>query len=591
MRKIIGLAGLFLIGTIARAQLLRIHEQDPDNKSYSNIRYADINSTIRLELDTAALYARISKAGLQPYPSDVSTLLSILVQALAKKNEMLEEFDAAIRSHRTTIDPQAAAAEAARFNARIRKIAGEIVALFDADPVLELYYAEETDLRLIAPLYPALERRIRDLERDLATADAAAVRIRLGGWLVHKGQPVPLHFTGLDSLPRGEFYELDRWRFLPTEAQLEELEKLQQLARTSALKEASLKELLVDTYLKEFGNLLRQSLETAAASFEEEARRLVDNSAAGPLKATLEQLLADGDRLETLLKERIAYYGSIRSNTAFTLAGLLAGVRTDLTTIGALQKNIVASVKRLKTEVAAAGAAVQDLSRELLALAEQKLTTAAASFLEASSLDRLAATARIDVLALSFSDKVLALSIKELPADMSTDLRYAGQREVGDRVEVKLVVTGGADQRQLLQEMAGIALYRIAPHLEGTVGVIFAHPLRTTQVKKDFQMAPYYNLLFKGMLGMSGRWKRRSALPNTLLDLSFGLHVSSPDFNKDDVPELGVGLVASTLRDYLQFGWAYNVFEGGPYLFFGLRLPVPSMNFGGNGNGAGAIDR
>lgn len=56
--------------------------------------------------------------------------------------------------------------------------------------------------------------------------------------------------------------------------------------------------------------------------------------------------------------------------------------------------------------------------------------------------------------------------------------------------------------------------------------------------------------------------------------------MSAPDFDADDVPELGVGVVASLLHDYVQSGIAINVFTGDPYWFFGLKLPVPSFNIG-----------
>lgn len=157
-------------------------------------------------------------------------------------------------------------------------------------------------------------------------------------------------------------------------------------------------------------------------------------------------------------------------------------------------------------------------------------------------------------------------------------------REARDVVHLKLQVAN-ADGKLLLEEKRNVTLYRIIPHIQSTVGVIFAHPLSETSISKEFQMAPHYNVLFKGIFGTSQKWKRRSGLPNTLLDLNFGLHVSSPDFDKDDVPEIGLGISGSFLKDYLQFGWAYNLFHGTPYLFLGVRLPFGALNPGGKAQG------
>ena len=110
------------------------------------------------------------------------------------------------------------------------------------------------------------------------------------------------------------------------------------------------------------------------------------------------------------------------------------------------------------------------------------------------------------------------------------------------------------------------------------MGVIFADPLARTNVKTQFQMAPYYNLIFKGLFDQKIR--RKSVTYNRILDWGIGLHISAPDFDGDDVPELGTGIVVSVLHDYIQSGIAINVFTGDPYWYFGLRLPIPSFNIG-----------
>ena len=80
------------------------------------------------------------------------------------------------------------------------------------------------------------------------------------------------------------------------------------------------------------------------------------------------------------------------------------------------------------------------------------------------------------------------------------------------------------------------------------------------------------------------RWRQRSSAYHTLVDIGIGLNVCAPDFDRDGIPELGVGLVLSLFRDYVQGGIGYNVFLDKRYGFFGLRLPLPSFSLVGSGN-------
>ena len=66
-----------------------------------------------------------------------------------------------------------------------------------------------------------------------------------------------------------------------------------------------------------------------------------------------------------------------------------------------------------------------------------------------------------------------------------------------------------------------------------------------------------------------------------LLEPGFGLNLAALDFNHDDAQELGVGLGVSAIRDFLTFGYGYNVTQGVRYWFFGLRLPVPGISVNG----------
>jgi hypothetical protein len=583
MYKIITLLSLLTcIVSTGNAQVIRVDELDVDGRDYTDIRNADVNSIIRLKLDAAILSKQVNKSA-TGLPQDVVTLLKVFTQTLEKRAEMVNAFKANIQAYKIESDPEKRKANAQAFNKRMKQVADQIVALFDLDPKLELYYAQQEDKGLLNPLFGALEKRVREMQGSLLNAGAYSdVSIQLGGWLIHNGEATALHFPGLDTNPVQEYYEVERWRFLPTEEQLKQFKQLEEMSRNSGNTEGDLWEVIKNTYIQDFTRVLKDRLSEESRVFEEEAKKILADPGAATIAKQINLLLDLGKKSKEQLSARLDYYTNLRKDPGFSLSQLTSAIRSDIELVNATQKEMIKALEQLKTDVEAAEPAIRNQCKELLTLTAQRLKALPSQIIDPAFLGEITNGTGVELLALEFSRNVLSLSFGELPSNIETDLHLAGPRETGDHLQLKLVIKKGTDKQPILEERKIVKLYMIAPHLEGTVGVIFAHPLQPTAIQKDFQMAPYYNLLFKGVMGVSRKWQRQSSLPNTLLNLSFGLHVSSPDFDKDDVPELGVGVVASTFWDYLQFGWAYNVFQGSPYLFFGLRLPVPSMNFGSN---------
>jgi hypothetical protein len=161
-------------------------------------------------------------------------------------------------------------------------------------------------------------------------------------------------------------------------------------------------------------------------------------------------------------------------------------------------------------------------------------------------------------------EKVLLLDVGSVPTSSTIQLIFSGPRRPGDLLLVRVAALKQGDQRQSLDQQQ-LTLQRVLPHLEVSVGLIFADPLGSSEVLRKFQAAPSYSVLYK-------RGSRESQ--NTFWNVGFGLNVAATDFDKDDVPEVGLGLTASTFRDLLQAGIGYNVFIDRAYWFFGVRLPV-----------------
>lgn len=568
-----------LFGSRVYAQsVISVLETDQNNHTYSNKNNADINSRLTIQFDRSTFIRKVNTAGIgSPLPSDAVNMINVLYEASRKVDGWARGMEEAVRQH-VRGDKNSLPA----FLERTSAIAQEITTVFDKDPATRDYFESYEDVTDIwGGITYALSKRLADLEQQLTDgATYNDVRIQIGGWLMHNNQPSPLHFNGLDDNPQGEYYEVERWKFTLTDAQLSQLEDIQQSVRSSQQREMNINEILRGEYVRQFTDILQQRLKADYEDFRKEAAKVLTTLKDQQVISDIRQVLAQGDLLKTRLNERVKYYQTLGSANTTASAGFLSTLQSDIILLNSEFNKMKVLLTALKTDIPAASAEVQTQAANLLAIASGKITSLADMIIPDDLLQFGKEERRLAELALRFSDKVFSLALGSIPSEATTDLLYAGYRESGDRVVIKMQVTNISSKRNLMEETHSLTLYRILAHIEATVGVIFAHPLTTTSIQKDVQMAPYYNLLFKGVFGMSQHWKRNSSLPNNLLDLNFGLHVSSPDFDKDDVPELGLGIVASTLHDYLQVGWAYNLFYGANYVFVGFRLPIPTMSLG-----------
>ncbi|MCF6405298.1 hypothetical protein L3C95_20505 [Chitinophaga filiformis] len=587
---------LFLLCTVRHAysqSILTVREIDQNNKPYENKNNADINSRLTVLFDRGAFIRKINTSGIgNPLPPDAVNLLNTLYDATQKVEGWSKGMEDAVRNY-----VRGDKASLTTFLQRTASVTGEIVAVFDRDQLTRDYYEsyfkgpeDFTDENIWGGILYAVNKRIVDLEEQLSKSPAYDdVRIQIGGWLMHNNQPSPLHFNGLDDNPLGDYYEVERWKFTLTDAQVAQLEDIQKWVRSSQQRELNVNEILRGEYVRQFTGILQQRLKTDFEAFKKEGEKVLATLQEQQIVTDVKQILAQGEQIKTLLTEKVSYYQSLLNNTQ-SVSGIafISRLQTDVNTINGEFNEMKELLTAFQSHIPAASAEVRTQCANLVSLAAGKVSELANLVIPDEVLRFGGEERRLAALALSFSDKVYSLALGSIPAEASTDLLYAGFRQAGDRVVIKMQVTNISSKKNLLEETHSVTLYRILPHLEATVGVIFAHPLTATKIEKDVQMAPYYNVLFKGILGMSQKWKRNSSLPNNLLDMNFGLHVSSPDFDKDDVPELGLGVVASTFKDYLQVGWAYNLFQGANYVFIGFRLPIPTMNFGG-GNGGAAL--
>ena len=84
-------------------------------------------------------------------------------------------------------------------------------------------------------------------------------------------------------------------------------------------------------------------------------------------------------------------------------------------------------------------------------------------------------------------------------------------------------------------------------------------------LENKFQFTPSGSLLFKFGSRKSRTWN--------YLEPGIGFNISTPDFDLDGTPEIGLGGVLTVLKDVLSIGVSYNTKTDNPYWFFGLSLP------------------
>lgn len=572
-------------------RILTVKEKDQDGKylddsgkirrEYTNARIADINSRIEIDINKTALIQALGQKGNFSLPPQTDSLLQRLTKIMQQESVVLNEFKLAIQNYsRAGNDPSKSRA----FNASMRRVSNFARFVFKGDPVIQQYYLADTSGSLFDPVFPAVQRRINDIQTELINAKKdSGSSIQLGTWLYHNNNYTPVHLDGFDKIPQGEYYVLERWNVIPSAQQLEQLSQLQQLAKDNRDAGVDILKTVLRNYITNFTGQLEQKLQRNFADFDVASASIKADIGQSPVAADLLLLRAQYEEWITFCTAKVNEYSLIIQGQTPELGQLLIKLNTDISLLNNQSRSIFQTLQKLRADIDALPAQLLTKADSLKRLAIRRFEDFKSIIIPAN-LAALADNQQLNTAALEFGEEVSRLSLNDLPATAELDLGYTGVRDAGDRLVIKIGSVAGSKQVKTDLETREIMLFRVLPHFEGTVGVIFAHPFTKTAIEKQFQMAPYYNLLFKGFFPWGEKYRRKSALNNTLKDFSWGLHISSPDFNKDDVPELAVGLVISGFKDYLQMGLAHNIFENASFWFFGIRLPVPAMNFGGSGN-------
>ena len=184
--------------------------------------------------------------------------------------------------------------------------------------------------------------------------------------------------------------------------------------------------------------------------------------------------------------------------------------------------------------------------------------------------------------------KVYAFGISELPEKGYIDLKRTGKRANGDQLLIRVTILTPEPKtkkkrRTTIDKMV-LTLQQIKVYSRSNVSVILASPFNASEnvmLENKFQFTPSGSLLFK--------YGSRSSRTWNYLEPGIGFNISTPDFDLDGTPEIGLGAVITALKDVLSVGVSYNTKTDNPYWFFGISLPfsipgVPINNVQTNAN-------
>ncbi|WP_299436055.1 hypothetical protein [uncultured Aquimarina sp.] len=583
-----------------KQNVIKISEIDQDGRSldnqtgeikeeYLNPKIVDINSVLDIALNKTILIGKIGDDSL--FPVELSDKITKIYTALQNRNKNMEEVQKLVNTYDFEKFLDTRNDDGNKYFTNLGNVVRNIDKITEIDDRIEdMADFQFSEMGPYASVYAAAEVVLDELKEEIENiADENGVHIQFGGWIIARGKQTPLNIPGFDNNAPQDPFEVDRWRLMPTPEQLAELQKLQDLAIENRGKEDEILKSIAKNHLDQLRSVLDKKMQELQNEIDEEIERIkqislniADQNRFNILVGQIEEVEKSIKKIIDELNIRKEYYvGIVSGDQNINVNEFLARIQSDiqyfrdegkklLDQIDGVVNSINAIVGSLSTTIATLKTEFNNLKDEYTRRYIEVKNTIN------SDIEEFLQGEKLDFAALKFSDEVFKFSLKDLPESASFDLINSGVRADGDQLAFKLEVN--SKNGVVYTENRRMFMFKVLPHIEGTVGVIFADPLARTEVKTQFQMAPYYNLILKGLWDQ--KFRRKSVAYNRIFDWGIGLHISAPDFDGDDVPELGAGIVVSILNDYVQSGAAINVFTGDPYWFFGLRLPVPSFNIG-----------
>lgn len=544
-------------------------------KFYPNI---DINSTIHIALKTDEIKSEAAKwINIKTnLPVERIKSLSLILQ---KRADLINE----IRFQSSEIKEE---------RASLKKFANDVLPLLiivsslDENNIIrikanKIFSVGEKDASITyMNFFNMLQDEINSISEEYKkVVDENKVFFRLGAFL----NQTAVHLEGFDSFKNGDYFFVQPFVTSISEDEKKEFDKYKELAKDAndnaakafknKIKEAIMP--LIDSLkqaVKIRFNSSINSFESANAAVSEIKNEIRDEI--GNCKNEISKFIASVDLLIAAINEvgKADYVNNILTNLQNTSISFLE-----------LKTNLDKSVVKMSTLIPVEGRAVFDNFKkgfEEGKKAFEDIVSDAKAFLDSNIQLNTRLSDNLNESFLKLGDEVNKIPLDNIPDETTLDLKYTGNRKNGDRLYLKAVLDrilpGNTKVEEKTIDFTSIGLYQIKLHNSiDPVLLMVDNTSGQFPSKKQFQYDPSYSVLFK-------KGFRKSTFYNNFIEIGLGVNIATLDFNSDGNPEVGIGIVASFFKDYIQFGYGRNIGVDQNYWFFGIRLPLLGINFNGN---------
>lgn len=399
--------------------------------------------------------------------------------------------------------------------------------------------------------------RLDSVRLDLRNLEnSARVQFSLRAFRKDKSGGARLHVENFDLFEQGEFYNVENWVLSFSPEQIEQLQRYRELADTLNLGTAQ----ALQSFKRQLENMLPaldclkkmpQELKLAAETVPTDVRNLIDKSLAD-VQAQIDQLT----------NELI----DLSPGQPFDALERFAALREQLDTIVEQTKRGFANLPESNEHLRAIRGCFLQTKEDVA-----KIQT----FVEGFPAKYLR---RVYLATDTLAKEVLAFDLDQIPAVGALDLQYTGRREAGDELLIQALFVPKDDTINRARNFTVIAerelkMIQTGLHSNTKIGILMAQPytLEQDDVAK-FRFTPSAALLLK-------KGSRNSHFYNNFLDPGVGIVTSSPDFDRDGVPEFAAGITGTIFRDILSIGWCWNFGIDKPFYFLGVHLPFNLPGF------------
>ncbi len=561
----------FAIGS-CYAQLFTVSEVvDSKAEAIGKLNVIDINGSLEVKLNTSEILLQI------PYDNASDKLLVAKVKELnfilSNQIELLNLLEGRVidRTAESQLDEYTQLMtdfyQKVMAHPEIRKTANKLLQDFFSPSADKTVYTTP-QAYMLTNLNIEYEKMITELNQD---GTASKAKIYLTAFLTTKNeQNRKVHIENFDTYTEGEFFEVERWVTTFSKDDIDEFKKTKILADN--LNEIVNQKFLyvknfLDTNLKSIG-CIQKLLEELQSLIDDKDSIFLDE--AKTVKVFLESFKSD----------LLGASGPLNS-----LAN--APAQSDVTALDIFNARSNAAVAALeilpvKAEVFFKNLKTDILNKPRIQTLQQQFNTCKGTIsddvnkiknLASNVSSLLQAFKNSSESASDIGDEVMQFNINELPGVGFINLKTTGKRENGSELLFKLHFSkDGTPKSRITLEEKRYKLRQLGFYTMANVSVILANPFNegnNVTLEKEFQFAPSGSLVFKFGSRNSKTWD--------FIDPGFGFNVSTPDFDLDGSPDIGLGGVITVIRDIVSAGVAYNTNTDTPYWFFGLSLPFSTL--------------